>query len=123
MSAKFSSKENADNSPSSRPLTPLANRIVLCAIYYLAWIYLLPRLQHYRVRPEIVSLDNDDSATTHRLVKVPLDELAAWDSTHDTSGRRRRRVVGDGDRDVIKDGVWEERVEGRRGSSDDDVKV
>ena len=49
------------------------------------WIYLLPMLQHYAIRPEILSIDG--SAATHRLVKVPTQRLAAWDSAHDASGR------------------------------------
>ncbi|CAF9912372.1 MAG: hypothetical protein ALECFALPRED_008100 [Alectoria fallacina] len=45
----------------------------------------LSTLQHYRIRPEILSLA--DSAATHRLVKVPTERLAIWESTHDPSGR------------------------------------
>ena len=59
--------------------------IVICAIYYVAWIYLLPWLRHYEIRSEI--LDVGGSAATHRLVKVPKEELASWDSTHDAAGR------------------------------------
>ena len=62
-----------------------ANSLVLCAIYYVVWMYILPRLQRHRIRPEIVSLSG--SAATHRLVKVPVEKLAAWDSAHDASGR------------------------------------
>ena len=51
----------------------------------MAWIYILPRLKHYHIRSEILSLDG--SAATHRLVKVPNQEIAVWDSTHDASGR------------------------------------
>lgn len=60
--------------------------IVICGIYYVAWIYVLPRLQHYQIRPEILSLDG--SAATHKLVKVPTEQLAIWDSSHDASGRQ-----------------------------------
>ena len=60
-------------------------RIVLCGIYYVFWIYLLPWLRNYRIRSEVLSLDG--SAATHKLVKVSVKELAAWDSTHDVSGR------------------------------------
>lgn len=49
------------------------------------WIYVLPWLQHYQVRPEIMSVGG--SAATHRLVKVPVEKLAVWDSMHDASGR------------------------------------
>ena len=61
------------------------NSIAICGIYYVAWIYILPRLRHYHIRSEILSLDG--SAATHRLVKVPNQEIAIWDSTHDASGR------------------------------------
>ena len=52
----------------------------------MAWIYILPRLKHYHIRSEILSLD-DGNAATHRLVKVPNQEIVIWDSTHDASGR------------------------------------
>ena len=45
---------------------------------------MLPKLQHYRIRPEILSLGGN--AATHRLVKVSTEQLAEWDSTHDASG-------------------------------------
>ena len=51
----------------------------------MVWIYVLPKLKHYHIRPEVLSLDR--SAATHRLVKVPAEEVAQWDSTHDASGR------------------------------------
>lgn len=58
--------------------------IVVCGVYYVAWMYILPWLQHYSIRPEILSLGG--KAATHRLVKVPIDQLAVWNSTHDASG-------------------------------------
>ena len=48
-------------------------------------MYLLPRFQRYHIRPEILSAGG--SAATHKLVKVPAEQLAVWDSTHDVSGR------------------------------------
>ena len=60
-------------------------------------MYILPKLGHYRVRPEILAIDG--SAATHRLVKVPREKLAVWDSSHDASGQ------------VVKDGSEEKRVE------------
>lgn len=59
--------------------------IALCGIYYVVWIYVLPKLQNYQIRPEILSMDG--GAATHRLVKVPSEQLAIWDGTHDASGR------------------------------------
>ena len=58
---------------------------MVCALYYVVWMYILPKLRHYHIRPEIVSVGG--SAATHRLVKVPAENLALWDSTHDASGR------------------------------------
>ena len=34
----------------------------------------------------------DSGAATHRLVKVPTEQLAIWDGTHDASGR----LMGEG---------------------------
>ena len=48
-------------------------------------MYVLPKLRQYRIRSEVLSLDG--GATTHTLVKVPVAQLAIWDSTHDVSGR------------------------------------
>ncbi|KAK7190609.1 hypothetical protein DPSP01_007265 [Paraphaeosphaeria sporulosa] len=60
--------------------------IVICGLYYITWIYVLPRFGKYRVCQEVIVLD--DGAETHALVKVPLHELAEWDATHDASGRK-----------------------------------
>ncbi|KAI0193377.1 amino acid permease-domain-containing protein [Xylaria flabelliformis] len=64
--------------------------IVLCAIYYIIWMYLLPKLGGYQLRPEILNVGNQ-GANTHRLIKVPLDEVDKWDREHDEAGRLRRR--------------------------------
>ncbi|KAI1412786.1 amino acid transporter [Hypoxylon sp. FL1857] len=64
--------------------------IILCAIYYVVWMYLLPRWGGYKVRPEILSVDAQ-GAVTHRLVKVPLSEVEKWDEEHDEAGHLRRR--------------------------------
>ncbi|KAI1495521.1 amino acid permease-domain-containing protein [Biscogniauxia marginata] len=64
--------------------------IIACGLYYVAWMYVLPRWGHYKLRPEILDVD-DDGANTHRLVKVPLEDLAQWDKEHDEAGRLRRR--------------------------------
>lgn len=60
--------------------------VILCALYWVTWIEILPRIGQYRMRYELVHLDN--GAETHRLVKVPESELAAWDAVHDASGGR-----------------------------------
>ncbi|KAF2965241.1 hypothetical protein GQX73_g8324 [Xylaria multiplex] len=64
--------------------------IVLCAIYYVIWMYALPKWKGYRLRPEILNID-DQGANTHRLVKVPIAEVEKWDREHDEAGRLRRR--------------------------------
>lgn len=55
-------------------------------MYYLAWNYVLPRIGKYQVRQEIVVLD-DFGTNSHRLVKVPNDEVEIWDASHDPTGR------------------------------------
>ncbi len=52
--------------------------------------YLLPKWRGYQLRPEILTVD-DEGANTHRLVRVPVNELDKWDSEHDEAGRLRRR--------------------------------
>ncbi|KAI2780126.1 amino acid transporter [Daldinia loculata] len=66
--------------------------IVTCGIYYVIWIYALPRWGGYKIRPEIMNVE-DQGATTHRLVKVPLNEVEKWDQDHDEAGHLRRRHV------------------------------
>ncbi|TGJ80725.1 hypothetical protein E0Z10_g8019, partial [Xylaria hypoxylon] len=65
--------------------------IVLCAIYYAIWMYVLPKWKGYRLRPEILDVD-DQGANTHQLVKVPVEEIEKWDREHDEAGRLRRRI-------------------------------
>jgi len=74
-------------------------------VYYIAWIYVLPRLGKYAVRQEIIILD-DFGTNSHALVKVPLDQLAAWDAAHDPTGRpigesenEAQAVTGDDERE------------------------
>ncbi|RYP61398.1 hypothetical protein DL769_007721 [Monosporascus sp. CRB-8-3] len=70
--------------------------ILLCAMYYVFWMHLLPKWRGYRIRTEVLAVD-DNGANTHRLVQVPLSELAAWDRDHDDAGRLRRRHAADSD--------------------------
>ncbi|KAF2122403.1 amino acid permease-domain-containing protein [Lophiotrema nucula] len=60
--------------------------LAICGIYYIAWIYLIPKFRGYRIRQEVINLEN--GATTHTLIKVPLEQLDGWDATHDALGRR-----------------------------------
>ncbi|QSZ34470.1 hypothetical protein DSL72_006064 [Monilinia vaccinii-corymbosi] len=59
-----------------------------CVLYYIVWLFVLPHLGQYQIRPELIVLD-DESAKAHRLVKVPLAELEAWDRAHDVVGGRK----------------------------------
>lgn len=66
-------------------------RLGLCVLYYFVWIYILPHFGNYKIRQELVLLD-DESAKVHRLVKVPLSDLETWDAEHDVLGNRLDRV-------------------------------
>lgn len=65
-----------------------------CALYYWAWVYWVPVLRGYRLRQEIVVLEN--GATANNLLKIPVDELATWDAEHDKVGRRVSEVGSNG---------------------------
>ncbi|KPM42493.1 hypothetical protein AK830_g4073 [Neonectria ditissima] len=69
--------------------------MIVCGLYYVFWMYLLPKWQNYTVRSQVVDVDGDSGANTHHLVRVPNSALAEWDATHDEQGRLRRRT-GDG---------------------------
>ncbi|KAM0296217.1 hypothetical protein HYE67_008081 [Fusarium culmorum] len=58
----------------------------VCGLYYYVWMKLLPRWGGYKIRSQVISVD-DNGANTHRLLKVPNDEVAEWDATHDDLGR------------------------------------
>lgn len=59
----------------------------LCGLYYVFWIYVLPHFGKYRIRQELLALEGETSKT-HRLVKVPLEDLDVWDSEHDVLGQK-----------------------------------
>ena len=59
--------------------------VILCAIYYALWIWLVPRWKGYRMRQELVELDN--GVLSHRLLKIDVGDLERWDATHDATGR------------------------------------
>ncbi|KAI1849708.1 hypothetical protein JX265_008047 [Neoarthrinium moseri] len=63
--------------------------LLACGVYYFVWVKVIPHWRGYRLRQELISLD--DGAQTHNLVKVPVDELAEWDATHDSTGRQTTR--------------------------------
>jgi hypothetical protein len=68
--------------------------IAVCGLYYVLWVYILPRWRGYRIRAETIDVGRE-GANTHRLVQVPLAELAEWDNVHDEAGRIRRRHVSE----------------------------
>ena len=74
-------------------------RLAICGIYYTFWIYLLPHLGKYRIRQELLSLE-DESSKVHSLVKVPLSELDIWDAEHDVLGQK---VSAPGEREIGSD--------------------
>ncbi|KKA28238.1 hypothetical protein TD95_002430 [Thielaviopsis punctulata] len=66
--------------------------MLLCWVYYIMWIKYLPKWHGYAIRSEVVQVD-DNGANSHRLVKVPLNEVAKWDEEHTEGGQLRRRTV------------------------------
>ncbi|GJD03996.1 high-affinity methionine permease [Colletotrichum higginsianum] len=56
-----------------------------CGVYYWLWIYAVPKLKGYEIRQQVLELA--DGAQSHKLIKVPIAELAEWDATHDHVGR------------------------------------
>lgn len=83
-----------------------------CGIYYYLWIDAVPRLLGYRIRQEVLELD--DGAQSHTLIKVPVNELAQWEETHDSVGRlvsaTSVQSVEDGKLDGSQDGTALEKV-------------
>ena len=78
--------------------------LVGCAVYYYIWIDAIPRIRGYRIRQEVLVLSDGTSANAHKLVKVPVADLARWDATHDSSGRIRgtdEDVSDSGKRDLV----------------------
>jgi hypothetical protein len=68
------------------PLITYKTSLLLCVVYYVVWMYVLPYFGKYTIRQEIIFLDNEGT-NTHRLVKIQNLEVAAWDAAHDPSGR------------------------------------
>jgi hypothetical protein len=48
---------------------------------------LIPKWSGYQLRQEVIKLGN--GAQTHQIRKIPNDELAEFDATHDAAGRLR----------------------------------
>ena len=60
--------------------------LATCGIYYVLWIYILPKFRGYRIRQQAFTLDK--GAVSHELVRVPVNNLAEWDATHDAVAHR-----------------------------------
>lgn len=58
-------------------------------MYYYVYIKVLPRLGGYAFRQNVLQME--DGATAHKLVKVPKEQLKAWDAEHDATGRERAK--------------------------------
>ncbi|KUI72528.1 High-affinity methionine permease [Cytospora mali] len=61
--------------------------LLACGLYYWVWATLLPKWKGYELRQEVVVLGG--GAESHRLRKVPVNEVAEWDAEHDATGRFR----------------------------------
>ncbi|KIE00595.1 high affinity methionine permease, partial [Metarhizium majus ARSEF 297] len=66
--------------------------MIICGLYYVAWMYVIPKWRGYRVRAEVTHAE-DDGVLSHKLVKVPLANIEQWDAEHDESGQLRVRRV------------------------------
>ncbi|KAG9499519.1 hypothetical protein J7337_007975 [Fusarium musae] len=66
--------------------------VLVCALYYVVWMFVLPKWKGYAIRTEITNVD-DNGANTHRLVKVPHADLPQWDEEHDEAGNLRQRTT------------------------------
>ncbi|KAK2732437.1 high affinity methionine permease, partial [Colletotrichum kahawae] len=77
--------------------------LVGCGVYYWLWIYVVPKARGYRIRQQVLELA--DGAQSHKLVKVPVDDLAAWDATHDHVGRPLQQVSSSPGSEEEKNGV------------------
>ncbi|KAL2145695.1 hypothetical protein VTI28DRAFT_6570 [Corynascus sepedonium] len=83
--------------------------LIGCGVYYYLWINLIPKFRGYRIRQENIVFE--DGAQSHRLIKVPVAEVAEWDATHDAVGRPRNtsgnakvdKSAGGSDNDIVAD--------------------
>jgi hypothetical protein len=62
-----------------------------CGVYYVLWIYVIPKIRGYRIRQEVLQFEN--GAQSHKLVKVPVAGLSEWDASHDHVGRSVTRTL------------------------------
>lgn len=62
--------------------------IIACGIYYMFWIYILPKWRGYYIHTKVMREDGGTVAS-HRLVQVPARDILEWDKTHDEAGELR----------------------------------
>ncbi|ORY64479.1 amino acid permease-domain-containing protein [Pseudomassariella vexata] len=74
--------------------------LIACGVYYFVWSKALPKLRCYELRQEVLNLGN--GAQSHKIVKVPVDDVVEWDSTHDAVGRPLDRGVTNSPHDEEK---------------------
>ena len=67
-------------------------------------MYVLPYFGKYTIRQETIYLD-DEGTNTHHIVKVPNDEVEAWDAAHDPTGKAINEHL-----DVAENGYSEKSV-------------
>ncbi|KAL6360675.1 hypothetical protein LRP88_06382 [Fusarium phalaenopsidis] len=75
--------------------------LLLCGVYYVFWMYLLPRWGGYVIRSELIEVGTD-GANTHRLLKIPKAEIEQWDRNHDEVGKLRQRNMTDSDPSLVQ---------------------
>ncbi|RDW73477.1 hypothetical protein BP6252_07384 [Coleophoma cylindrospora] len=74
--------------------------LIVCGIYYYFWAKWIPKWKGYELRQEL--LDLGGGAETHKISKVPVDELIAWDATHDAAGKLKGSAISDSNRSLEK---------------------
>ncbi|TEA19676.1 High-affinity methionine permease [Colletotrichum sidae] len=74
-----------------------------CGLYYWFWAFLIPKWRRYKLRQELVRFE--DGAQSNQLRKVPYDEVAEWDATHDAAGRPISRTSSGADVEVREKGA------------------
>ena len=77
--------------------------LVACIAYYALWVWILPRFGQYKIRHQMLVLERGE--VTHKLVKVPLEQLGAWDREHDAQGRTIDLSASDEDGNVDGTGL------------------
>jgi hypothetical protein len=78
------------------------------------WSKLIPKWKGYKLRQELVEFGG--GAEAHHITKVPVDEIAVWDATHDATGKLRRS-------DIEQVGLGGDKKTGRTSSEADSKDI